>query len=1105
MPNLPSIYSIRRNSRGNAGFAAVAVGLLVLGGAAALYLQEADLTLADERAADVAAAQSLSRAVERERAAVDGAASDTLAAVVSAGFRPGPGELARLSAAFEQALASRLSMTYPRTTAAGQTVLVDLEFARVVPVEADAEVPSPLGARTPLPVLMYLAGEVGVRVTASDSRQNDSSLCAFAARYPLPLLLPLSIASRVALEASPGGRVERLVGQAAQSAAYASPPRGVDSALAHEIVRFALEAELALEFGSSGNGSLDTRLDDLRKTAGAFTAADFYQGVLNPAERFPLGGEGRAFSVGGEAGPVRLSVRDVRTESLVVYPGWRYFDGQEVANSTWGALRLEVGGSVSFRVLVESPAGSAEVGPISVPVALAARAFLEDVLPSAVVPLAALNASLVELSLLGTASRFAPALFAAGLAPDATGSFPINNTTREVVTSVLARAAADALPPVENLSEFKGAHGPDIGFFDAGTLRLDSTAPLDGARAVLTLDGVLAESATVRNASVAVGGFPRGFHTVGISIEANGSTFVGRREVAVLGPAWSATIAVAPAVSSEFLAAALALGEAVSMRAGFAILEEAGRMAGLEPPSGLETAAQAAAFARDALTRLQAFALSGLSAGLGRQRASDAVGVLKIMIGLLEAADEAHNSFTGESLPIGGFVGAAALVLVKPGAKEILSVSIATVKLAKVVVDGAGLEVTFFAPARPPRGLHFRYGEFMVVGSALAGALTLASDGAAIAKAFGNDSTADAAERVLLVAAAATDFAKVSLGIAKAAYAVAGEASLKAAAPQLARLSIAVGAALVILDLVALYREMDGNFSAMAEELVHPEQIGDLARLPGIVGGATAVAADILVLTGSIATKGGPLGIAAGLFVLAGLLVANKEKVASAIYGTLPYEALGEVRAQVADALNISFAAAAAANAANLLRLAHAQRAAAAAASAAWHASLTATNATAASREDRASAQWRTRGEAVSHLGEGALRLRFAAAALAEELDDLASPLFANDLGRRTEGYGFHYEGFKQIHYRGDVRVVERLQGEFNNTLLRGEWRGWLVRLLPEDFARLRFAFDLTETNGIPQSEFARWADKVAAASETLLFAHRLLEQGAQELAALAG
>src|SRR3989304_408982 len=146
--------SLRRNRRGNAGLAIVAVALLVLGGAAAVVLRQVEDRLSGGgRGPDAAA---LLREAQGEGEALATLAQGALDGTLAGGFLPSPGTLIGPSETFQASFAAALHNRYPRLASSGHTVRAALEFAGLEPAEGDASVASPFGGRFVQSVPLYL-------------------------------------------------------------------------------------------------------------------------------------------------------------------------------------------------------------------------------------------------------------------------------------------------------------------------------------------------------------------------------------------------------------------------------------------------------------------------------------------------------------------------------------------------------------------------------------------------------------------------------------------------------------------------------------------------------------------------------------------------------------------------------------------------------------------------------------------------------------------------------------------------------------------------------------------------------------------------------------
>ena len=155
---------IRRDNRGSAGFALVAVGLLIAGGAAAVYLRSVEDSPTQSLQQDSLEQQALRREAEQEADLLDGIAMAILEAQVNGNFAAGNGAVSRVSNRFSTALEARLNATYPRTNSQGHVVAVNHSFARVVAETETAQIASPLGGLAELEMPVFLAAEAGAEV-----------------------------------------------------------------------------------------------------------------------------------------------------------------------------------------------------------------------------------------------------------------------------------------------------------------------------------------------------------------------------------------------------------------------------------------------------------------------------------------------------------------------------------------------------------------------------------------------------------------------------------------------------------------------------------------------------------------------------------------------------------------------------------------------------------------------------------------------------------------------------------------------------------------------------------------------------------------------------
>ena len=1076
------VSTLRKKRRANAGFALVAVALLILGGAAALYLHAVDLAASDGRGALEAERAALVVQADLERLVVGSLAQGALFEALDGWVVVGPGELAALGAAVESNLTRKIAEVYPRVAVGALAVDARLVFAHATASGAYADLASPFGGRHDVRVPAFVAVEGAVNITVAGLHASYATTTSFSTRHPLPTLLPVSIASRLSLEASPGGRIERLVGQFAQRAMAenASAPQG--GSWAGDLVRLALGVEAALQFGASGNSSLDASIAGLLAPRGEFEAAAF-AGTLHTDSETLWGPASRTFHIDGAPQAVNLDLRTLDFSNLTVSPSWAYLDGQEVSSATWAALRIGGSGSVAVTVGVSSAAGAVDVGPIEVPVAFAARAFQAGVPDAAIVPGRELADAEADTSARGLSSTYGGRLYDAGFRTNRTGTFDITAPLVSALQGFLAFDRRQTLPPVEDYAAFAEANGPELAAYGNGTVDIEFPEPAKASRADLRVDGADIGAFAVAGTSIDVPRLPLGVHSLQVDLMANGTRLQGASSLTVNGSGWSAQVPLAPASDLQFLRAALARGQAVPARAGLVVLTEAGDLVGLPPALNLTTLDQAAAYAATALLRLQAMGIGGWADAASAARADEAMAFMKILLGLLKDADAAYQTMTDRNVPIGGLAHSLATLAVQGDTAQLAEASVDSLTIAKGVTQGNTLVLTIGREGRAPTVLSFPITRMLIVLSAVANGLSLMADFVQIRDAFADNSTADDADRQIAVAGLGVDLARITVETAKAVFkSMLSATAVEGLRPLLLKLTTAIAAVTVILDVVALYHESEGNFSKMWQTLAAPTTVAALTRLPAIVAGATTVALNVLFLAGAIGFKAGPIGAIAALFVLAALLVANKEMVASAIFGTLPYSALADVRAQVGGAVSVAFTAAAAANAMDGPKMLQARRASAAQATASWLAAATASGPAMASAWADRALELQQRATAFGSLADASGRLRYAARALVEQADDFASPPYDVNPGRNTEAYRAFHTLAGSFNFSGDVVVNLTTPGQLNATLGRSDWRALFPAITPETLPSYNCTYALTDTNGINEGEFSRWAAKLGAA-----------------------
>jgi hypothetical protein len=306
-------------------------------------------------------------------------------------------------------------------------------------------------------------------------------------------------------------------------------------------------------------------------------------------------------------------------------------------------------------------------------------------------------------------------------------------------------------------------------------------------------------------------------------------------------------------------------------------------------------------------------------------------------------------------------------------------------------------------------------------------------------------------------------------------------ARVEATAPAFAKASVVLGALMFALEVADLYHDAGGNLTLMVGGLVHPASVAGLLTLPSLAQSAASTAAGaLLILTGQSLAAAGPIGIAAGLFVLAGVILLNGQTFASAAFGTLdPGErvafesAMGNRTRDLAKLLAFS----------NRANPDGADAAARTAALASARLGLLAQTA-------RTTTEWQrfamgrdgAREEALRLSGRASAerQLRHAAIAAVEQMDDFAGGNHTRDPGRLTEGYGelrkvdLNAGATGRYPYGGDL-VVQDVSSLPTHTLTRAQWRELLPTLQTPDLAHTTFGYVLTATDGIPTNEAERF------------------------------
>jgi len=510
------------------------------------------------------------------------------------------------------------------------------------------------------------------------------------------------------------------------------------------------------------------------------------------------------------------------------------------------------------------------------------------------------------------------------------------------------------------------------------------------------------------------------------------------------------------------------------------------------------------AFGRSALARIEAILTSHALSKGSRDRAQDARAFAKIAVLVLDAIDELNALGNDGAIPVGGAAGAGAQLAVTPDAGNALALSYHGYKVAGAAIAEDGVLVRAYGDAEAIAKLRVGMDRFGLVMEAFVGAASIAADMVEIRDELGENNTGGV---VLASAKLGVDLAKVTLAFAKLEFRMAEKVAAKAAEKALVRATIVTAAVALIVDLAILYNDHNGNLSEMAEALVRPVSADGVLDLPFLVMGVVELTAAVYLFTlgataAEIGATAGPLGAAAALFVLAALLVLNKETVACTLYGTICFSSLDAIRNGTGNAVQAMFNASAYANSFDLGMLALAARMSSASAASQWLSKILGL-AGDPSGPQSLETSLRNRANHLSAVEQAIRNLRHGVFAAVEQLDDFASGPFVNSEGRASEGYAEHCtltEGC--IHFAGDVTVSKRV-GETWDSLGRWRWRPLLATVQISELEQYSFGFTLTQTNAIDVKEYERWSGKANEAVQHVADAFEALVEEQKALAAL--
>ncbi|HEX9708405.1 MAG TPA: hypothetical protein VGB42_00290 [Candidatus Thermoplasmatota archaeon] len=1082
--------SLRRDERATAGFAIVAVALLVTGTAAILYLQAVDQPPAGEAlegAERDAVIRAESHRVSESLAAL---ASHIMDAELGAAFDPAGGGLLRLREGVLARLAASVDQIFPRMGASGMTVGATIVDLSVRPEPGWAEVSSVFGGTTSEHLPVWLTAEGVAELSFSGPGQPaESRVVAFAGQSAAPSALPLTLASRAGAELLPGGLAERFAAQAAQHVLPTAKVSTFDGRLARESVAVAVKSVLLWAFRTSGDLVFDARAVQAAGGDGMLQAAELHNLSRGDDEAIDISMTGHPFVVEG-APPTALQIVGFSDAGLDVSVARRNFSGQELGPGIWQAVETSARGHVEFSVRTTADGRTTTVGPLRLPVAFDARSATGPMRPDLVVTPEQVAAVEQQARACGATCDVTGWLAASGLTINATA-----NLTAALRASLYGFAAAQeaaTLPPVEDANLFYEAYGPPRRALNPRTLHVNGPEVEDGARATISVDGAPAGSALVSRGNVTIARMPDGEHTVGLSVPCGSATCAGGAVVLPADADLVAEVAVAPAPSDVFLSSVTRRSVADNVTLGEAALLEAEGLLGIEPSNSGEQGGEGRL--RAALLRSDELLASGGLSNPFRSAVTDAEGFLKVATLVLKAADAARRAVGGLPAPLAEAGGNAALLVLAPQARLLLVATIHGTVIARAAFSNGSIELRSpWTDGGAALSLDFRLEQVGLVATAALAGLTLGADVVRMQREAAEGDEAGLAIAFGKFAAHTADtLRQLGQGLMHVADRFLGTASVEAASATFAKASVVIGAVLFALEVADLYHDAGGNLTLLTERLIHPATVAGLVTLPSLAQSAASTAAGaLLLMAGQSLAAAGPIGIAAGLFVLAGVIVLNGQMVASAAFGALNPDERVQFASAMGNRTHDLARVLASVNGANPDAADAASRASSLA-SARLHAAA----ATAAAPGERA--RLLEEGDAAragaltlatrAHLERA---LRHAAVAAMEQMDDFASGNHTRDPGRRTEGYGMlekvdaNQGGWGRFPYGGDL-VVQDASALPTHTLSREEWRALLPRLETPDLARITFGYRLTPTDGIPIRQAERFVGAVVAGGALL-------------------
>lgn len=1055
---------LRDDRRANVGFAVVAVALLVVGGAAALYLESVEHPPTAGGPRGPVAAEA-----HRVAEAVSAMAHDVLDGALAEGLPEGglDGLARTVWARLNRSLASH----FPRAGTSGMTVGASIATLSVTTDLGAVVAPSVFGGNSAEELPIWAVAQGVAEVTfAGTSGSPRAQAVAFAGRSSLPVALPFELAARADAELLPGGLAERFASQAAQHLLRSANVSAFDGSVAPAVVRAAVRATVLWAFHASGSATFDALALSAAGGDRMLTAGGLYNRTEQADEPIDLTAAGSPFTMAGGRS-VSLRVLDYSDGGLTVSVTRRGFSGQEVGEGVWQAVTVSVRGALSLTAEVSTGGSSTRVGPLRLPVAFDARAAAGPFAPELVVPPEMIALIEQQARHCGAACQVTAWLAGGGLSINTTAA--MTAAVEHALYDFAEAQMTAGLPPVEDANRFMEAYGAPRRSLNPQWVSIVGPPVADGAPASFTVDGAPAGSATVHGGQATLPRAPDGAHTLGVSVPCGDGVCAGGAPADFADGAPAVAVPVAPAPREAFLSAVARRALFDNLTLGAAALLEASALLGLPAGDG-EPGVRLDA----ALTRADALLSAGVPSATFRAALEDARGFLKVSTLVLKATDAARKAVGGASAPLAQAVGNGATLVIAPETRLLLVATVHGSEVLRAAFSNGSLELSSPWTAGGERHtLDFRLEQVGLVATAALAGLTLGADVVRLQQESAEgDGLGYAIATGKFAAHTADTLRELTQGLMRVADRFLGTAAAEAAATAFAKASVVLGAVFLALELADLYHDAGGNLTLMAEGLLHPASVAGIATLPSLAQAAASTAAGaILLMSGEAMAAAGPIGIAAGLFVLAGVIVLNGQTFASAAFGSLNPED------------RVAFESAMGNRTRDLAHvLAYANGLNPAASEAAARASSLAAARPGSGRDEAVQNALRYSERAAAERA-----LRHAALAAMEQMDDFASGNHTADPGRRSEGYGqlekvdANQGGWGRFPYGGDL-VVQDSSPAGTHTLSRPEWRSLLPTLVTADLAHITFGYRLTPTDGIPVEEAKRFVGACAASGSLL-------------------